>query len=40
MVVNLNPPAAIADTSWIKPGKTPWDWWNGSQAKGVASSPA
>ena len=36
MVVNLNPPCAIADTSWIKPGKTAWDWWNGSQAKGVA----
>ena len=36
MVVNLNPPSAIGDTSWIKPGKTPWDWWNGSQAKGVA----
>ena len=33
---NLNPPSAIGDTSWIKPGKTPWDWWNGSQAKGVA----
>ncbi len=36
MVVNLNPPSAIGDTSWIKPGKTSWDWWNGSQAKGVA----
>src|SRR5450759_2875720 len=36
-VVNVNPPAAIGDTSWIKPGKTPWDWWNGSQAKGVAN---
>jgi alpha-glucosidase len=36
MVVNLNPPSAIGDTSWIKPGKTAWDWWNGSQAKGVA----
>ncbi len=36
MVANLNPPSAIGDTSWIKPGKTPWDWWNGSQAKGVA----
>ena len=22
MVINLNPPSAIADTSWIKPGKT------------------
>ena len=28
IVLNLNPPSAIADTSWIKPGKTPWDWWN------------
>ncbi len=36
MVANLNPSSAIGDTSWIKPGKTPWDWWNGSQAKGVA----
>jgi alpha-glucosidase len=36
MVVNLNPPSAIGDTSWIQPGKTSWDWWNGSQAKGVA----
>jgi alpha-glucosidase len=37
MVRNLNPPSAIADTSWIKPGKTSWDWWNGVQAKGVAN---
>ena len=22
IVINLNPPSAIADTSWIKPGKT------------------
>jgi alpha-glucosidase len=36
MVVNLNPPNAIGDVSWIKPGKTSWDWWNGGQAKGVA----
>jgi alpha-glucosidase len=36
MVLNLNPPSAIGDTSWIKPGKTSWDWWNGGQAKGVA----
>jgi alpha-glucosidase len=36
LVVNLNPPNAIGDTSWIKPGKTSWDWWNGGQAKGVA----
>lgn len=36
MVVNLNPPCAIGDPSWVKPGKTAWDWWNGSRAKGVA----
>jgi alpha-glucosidase len=36
LVVNLNPPSAIKDTSWIKAGKTSWDWWNGGLAKGVA----
>ena len=40
MVVNLNPPSAIADASWIKPGKTSWDWWSGSLAKGVSFRPA
>jgi alpha-glucosidase len=39
MVVNLNPPSAIADTSWIKPGKTSWDWWSGGLAKGVSFRP-
>ena len=37
IVLNLNPPCALADTSWIKPGKTSWDWWNGGQARGVAN---
>ena len=38
LVVNLNPPSAIGDASWIKPGKTAWciGWWNGRQAKGLA----
>ncbi len=35
-MVNLNPPSEIADTSWIKPGKTSWDWWSGSVAKNVS----
>lgn len=35
IVMNLNPPCAIGDPSWIKPGKTAWDWWCGSLAKGV-----
>lgn len=39
LVINLNPPSAIADTSWIKPGKTAWDWWSGSYAKGVSFKP-
>ena len=34
LVRNLNPPCAIADTSWIKPGKTTWDWWNAGQPNG------
>ena len=33
LVMNLNPPSAIADTSWIKPGKTAWDWWSGDVVK-------
>ena len=39
IVVNLNPPCAIADTSWIKPGKTAWDWWSGSVARKVSFKP-
>ena len=29
LVLNLNAPCALADTSWIKPGKTTFPWWNG-----------
>ena len=29
IVSNLSPESAIADTSWIKPGKASWDWWSG-----------
>lgn len=39
LLLNLNPPSAIADTSWIKPGKTAWDWWSGDVAKGVSFKP-
>lgn len=31
---NLNPPSVITDTSWIKPGRALWSWWedmNGAQ---------
>ena len=35
IVENLNPPSAIADTSWIKPGKAAWDWWSGPYDENV-----
>lgn len=35
LIARLNPPSAIADTSWIKPGKSAWDWWNGPAVSGV-----
>lgn len=30
LFTDLNPANRVADTSWIRPGKTSWDWWNGS----------
>ena len=39
LMLNLNPPSAIADTRWIHPGKTAWDWWSGDVAKGVSFEP-
>ena len=35
IVLNLNPPSKIADTSWIKAGKSSWDWWSGEAAPSV-----
>ncbi|UGQ44563.1 glycoside hydrolase family 97 catalytic domain-containing protein [Massilia endophytica] len=29
LIATLGAPSKIADTSWIKPGKAAWDWWNG-----------
>lgn len=29
-ITNLNPECRIKDTSWIKAGKSAWDWWCGS----------
>ncbi|MCG6921047.1 MAG: glycoside hydrolase family 97 protein [Acidobacteria bacterium] len=39
ILLNLNPPCAIEDTSWIKAGKTAWNWWSGSHAEGVDFEP-
>jgi alpha-glucosidase len=29
LVLAMNEPCALADTSWIRPGKTTFPWWNG-----------
>jgi alpha-glucosidase len=39
IVLNLNPPSKIADPSWIKAGKTSWDWWSGDYAENVDFKP-
>ena len=39
LILNLNPPCALADTSWIKPGKSAWDWWVGSFAADLPFTP-
>lgn len=39
LILNLNPPCALKDTSWIKPGKTMWDWWSGDYDTGVNFEP-
>jgi len=31
----LEKPSQVADTSWIKPGKVAWDWWNALNLYGV-----
>ena len=35
LITNLNEPCAIEDPSWIKPGKSAWDWWSGAIVEGV-----
>jgi len=29
LIINLNPPPAIEDLSWIRAGKFAWNWWSG-----------
>lgn len=35
LVYLLARPSQIMDTSWIKPGKVAWDWWNANNIDGV-----
>jgi alpha-glucosidase len=39
LILNLNPPCALKDTSWIEPGKTAWDWWSGDYDTDVDFKP-
>ncbi len=35
LVYLLAKPSQLEDTSWIKPGKVAWDWWNANNIYGV-----
>ncbi|HWS89870.1 MAG TPA: glycoside hydrolase family 97 protein [Pyrinomonadaceae bacterium] len=35
LVYLLQSPSRIPDTSWIRPGKVAWDWWNANNVYGV-----
>ena len=39
MVFRLSHPNVIGDTSWIKPGKVAWDWWNNWGLYGLDFKP-
>lgn len=39
LVFHLSAPSAIKDTSWIRPGKTTFPWWNGYAPGGVDFKP-
>jgi alpha-glucosidase len=39
LVLQLNGPCAIKDTSWIKTGKTTFPWWNGFYEENVDFKP-
>ncbi|MBI1683968.1 glycoside hydrolase family 97 protein [Caulobacter hibisci] len=38
LLTTLSAPSVVADTSWIKPGKAAWDWWNGPSLKAVPNA--
>ncbi len=39
LILNLNPPLALSDTSWITPGKVAWNWWSGSYDTNIDFKP-
>ena len=39
LVLDLSAPSAVADDSWIVPGKAAWDWWSGDYDTNVNFQP-
>lgn len=39
LILNLNDPPAITDTSWIRTGKTTFPWWNGYHMENAPFKP-
>ncbi len=39
LLLCLNNSCAIEDTSWIRAGKTTWNWWNGTQEEADGTHP-
>ena len=39
LVYLLQRPSELVDTSWIKPGRVAWDWWNDRNLTGVDFKP-
>ncbi|MEI9921924.1 MAG: glycoside hydrolase family 97 protein [Bacteroidota bacterium] len=39
IITSLNEPSKITDTSWIKPGKTTFSWWNGNVVADTVNAP-
>ncbi len=35
IVYRLGTPTVLTETSWIRPGKVAWDWWNANNVYGV-----
>lgn len=35
LITNLSTPSVVADTSWIRPGRSAWDWWSGPNTEGT-----
>ena len=39
LIQNLSEPNAVGDASWVRPGKSAWDWWSGQAAPGATFTP-